>query len=82
MKAIITKYHGQGNVRGPRISASDMDGNRVSIPYPDHLPSDKAHNLAAITLCNKMNWHGTVYGGGIKSGNVYVFADEREKFAV
>ncbi len=26
MKAIITKYHGPGNVRGSRISASTMDG--------------------------------------------------------
>lgn len=58
MKAIVTKYHGPTNTRGSRITASDEDGNRVSIPYPYELSGEDVHRKAAEALCEKMNWGG------------------------
>ena len=69
MKAIMTKYHGPTNTRGSRVSASDSDGNRVSIPYQSEGSS---HDAAAIKLCRKMNWKCKLVSGGTKNGNVYV----------
>lgn len=75
MKAILTKYHGPTNTRGSRISASDGDGNRVTVPY------DRAarypHDAAALALCAKLGWGGTLIRGSVAGGNVYVF-DPRE----
>lgn len=80
MKAISTTYHGPGNVKGARISASDGDGNRVSINYPDEATRDDAHWLAAEALCRKMGWsgtlaEGTVMLGGRETGCVFVWLD-------
>lgn len=74
MKAIQTKYHGPTNTRGSRISASDEDGNRVSIPYPHEMTGMDCHAKAAISLCNKMGWTGTLHGGALKNRFVFVFA--------
>lgn len=71
MKAILTKYHGPTNTRGARISATDGDGNRVTVPY-DHAARDP-HDAAALALCRKMGWLGTLAKGGTKTGNVYVW---------
>jgi hypothetical protein len=80
MKAIKTVYHGPGNVRGSRISASDEDGNRITIPYPDHAGMGmEAHAVAAKALCEKMGWDGKWYGGGLK--NCYVFVCDGYKGA-
>jgi hypothetical protein len=75
MKAISTKYHGPTDTRGARISAWDLDGNRVSIPYPHHLSGEDVHRLAAEALKTKMHWSGTLVGGATKSGYVFVFVD-------
>lgn len=75
MKAITTKYHGPTNTRGSRISASDSDGNRASIPYPRELSGDDCHALAAAALCKKMGWTGKLISGGTSRGVVFVFAD-------
>ena len=74
MKAITTKYHGATDRRGSRISASDCDANRVSIPFPHELSHDDAHRKAAQALCDKMGWKGSMIQGGIKNGEVFVFA--------
>jgi hypothetical protein len=74
-QAIVTKYHGPTNTRGARISASTASGIRVSIPYPHELNTDDAHRAAADALCAKLGWTGTLIEGGMKQGNVYVFAD-------
>ncbi len=73
MKAIITKYHGPGNIMGARITAKDEDGNKVSISYPYELSGEAVHRLAAETLRSKMNWTGELVGGSIKGGYVFVF---------
>jgi hypothetical protein len=73
MKAIITKYHGATNTRGSRISASDEDGNRVSIPYPHELSGEDVHIAAANALCDKMKWDGKRVTGALKAAYVHVF---------
>ena len=73
MKAITTTYHGPTNTRGARISATDMDGHRVSIPYPYEASGEACHRLAADALCEKMGWRGPLAGGAIKRGYVFVF---------
>lgn len=81
MKAIRTKYHGPGNVKGARISATDDDGNRVIVSY-DHA-SREPHDEAALALCKKMGWTGTLTRGAVRGGNVYVFSgDARDTIEV
>ena len=75
MKAIVTKYHGPTNNRGSRITASDGDGNRVTISYPYELSNENVHRAAAEALCKKMNWTGRLVAGGLKRGYVFVFAE-------
>ena len=75
MKAITTKYHGATNTKCSRISASDEDGNRVSISYPYGLSGETVHRQAADALCKKMNWTGKLVGGSVKSGYVFVFVE-------
>ena len=74
MKAIKTVYRGPTNSRGSRIIASDEDGNRVTIPYPHELSGMDVHAKAAVELCRKMKWTGTLHGGGLKDCYVFVFA--------
>ncbi len=81
-KAIETKYHGPGNVRGSRIIASDMDKNRVIASYDYALSAEENHKAAAYALCSKMNWGGSLIGGATSRGYVWVFADYERKQAV
>lgn len=74
MKAIKTTYKGPTNTRGSRITASDEDGNRISICYPRELSGMDAHAKAAVALCSKMQWDGVLHGGGLKDCYVFVFA--------
>lgn len=75
MKAITTKFHGSTNSRGSRFSATDSDGNRVSISADYALEHDARHRKAAEALCTKMGWKGaeSLIGGGTKDGMVFVF---------
>lgn len=73
MKAIVTKYHGPTNCKGSRITASDEDGNRCTISYPYELSGEEVHRKAAQALCDKMKWSGTLVGGSLKNGYVFVF---------
>lgn len=72
MKAIRTRYVGPTNTRGSRITATDADGNRVSISYPHQLNSDQAHELAAYTLMRKMRWECELVGGGFNNDEFWV----------
>jgi hypothetical protein len=76
MKAIVTKYHGPGNVRGARFSASDEDGNKVWVSYDYSANADANHEAAARKLCEKMGWGGRLIGGGLGSRMVWVFDPE------
>lgn len=73
MKAIVTKYHGPTTTRGSRISASDIDGNRVSIPYPYELSGEDCHRKAAEALREKMGWKGELVGGAVHNGYAFCF---------
>ena len=73
MKAITTKYIGPTDHKGSRISASDSDGNRVIVPYRSEWDSEDNHGHAALSLCRKMGWAGTLVCGHIKGGMVFVF---------
>jgi len=81
MKAIRTKYLGPTNYRGARISASDEDGNRITIPYPHELSGEAVHRKAADALCTKMHWCGRLIGGSLKNGYVFVF-DPDKRFTI
>ena len=74
MKAILTKYHGPTNYKGSRYSATDGD-TRVILSADDSLSSDANHDRAALALCTKLQWDGELVRGGLKNGNVYVFAE-------
>jgi hypothetical protein len=79
MKAITTKYIGTTATKPSRISAYDIDGNRVVINYPVMDRKFSKHSeilyyeIAAKALCNKMGWSGELIGGAIKDGYVFVF---------
>ena len=73
MKAITTKYYGPTNTRGSRIVATDSDGNKATVGYDHALNSEGNHKEAAIALCDKMSWSGTLHGGHTKAGMVFVF---------
>lgn len=81
MKAIQTTYHGPTDTRGSRISASDTDGNRISIPYPHEYSGAECHAQAALALCRKMGWGGTLIAGGLKDHYVFVF-EASDRFEV
>ena len=82
MKVITTRYHGPTNTRGSRIAATDEDGNRVILTYNDALNSEPNHAAAARKLCEKMDWRGTLTGGHIKHGMVWVWRDDQYTMTV
>lgn len=75
MKAIITKFIPCTNTKGSRIKASTgKGGHSVMIPYPHELNSEDAHEEAAASLCDKMNWSGGLISGTFETGEmVFVF---------
>ena len=82
MKAITTKYHGPTDTRGARISATDNDGNRVTVPYEHALSGEAVHRVAAVALCKKMRWRGVLVAGATGAGYVYVWNDRGSSFRV
>ena len=73
MKAITTRFLGPTATKGARITASDEDGNRVTIPYQNSPDTVDMHRHAAMVLCEKMGWGTAIIGGSIKNGYVWVF---------
>lgn len=80
MKAITTKFFGPTNSHGARIKASTEDQS-VTISYDYSLSPEKLHAKAAVALCKKMGWTGTLISGGVKGGYVFVFANS-DKFKI
>ena len=80
MKAIHTRYFGPTDFKGSRIKASDGDHNSITISYASE--SSNPHRDAAVALCNKLGWHGTLCEGSDARGNVYVFVYEQDTFKV
>ena len=74
MKAITAKFISATNTRPSRIAASDLDGNRVIIPFDhDRETHEGPYRKAANALCVKMSWPGELVGGAVKDGYVFVF---------
>jgi ribosomal protein S27E len=74
MKAILVKYLPATNTRGARLKATDCDHNTLTISYPSD--STHAHSCAALALCRKMGWKGTLVEGGLGDGSsVFTFLD-------
>ena len=74
MQAISTKYLGATDYRGSRIKAT-CEGGSVTVPYPyEARMGAEAHAVAALALCEKMGWAGTLIAGGTQTGYVFVFA--------
>ena len=80
MKAITTKFHGPTNHRGARYSASDSDGNKVSIAYDYDARRGGGNIVAAIALVEKMKWNPVILAHGwAKAGDVFVMIPVSEK---
>ena len=73
MKAIITQYHGPSNTKGSRVTASDSDGNRISVEVENHKCVHDAHVEAVLKLCRKMDWNGCLVEGSLGKSNVWVW---------
>jgi hypothetical protein len=75
MKAIVTTYHGPTNHRPARLHARDLDNNRAAVGYDHGFAGSQGqqHGEAARALCEKMGWTGTLHGGAIRGGYVWVF---------
>jgi hypothetical protein len=70
MKAIETKYIPATNFRGSRIKAYTECGNSITVSY-SHEGNE--HPKAALALCKKMGWKGTLVSGGKADGRGEVF---------
>ena len=80
-KAILTKVIPCTNTKPTRVKAYTEGGNSIIVSWSecdehgDGTTNGKAHLYAAYKLCKKMNWPGTLLGGGTPEGYVFVFAD-------
>ncbi len=76
MQSITTKYLPATDTKGSRIKATASGGGgSVTIPYRSQHSTEHNHCLAVRTLCQELDWHGTLaYDHGQKgSGMVFVF---------
>lgn len=74
MQAIVTKYHGPTDHRGSRVTARAQAG-RVTVHWDHALDSQANHDAAALALCRKFDWRGTLAEGALPdgTGNAYVW---------
>ena len=59
------------------MTANDGDGNRISITREGPENLEESHKKAAIALCKKMGWTGTLQGGYTKDGMAWNFTKSR-----
>ena len=75
-QAIMTRYHGPGNVRGSRVSATAAAG-KVTIRWDHALNPAGNHGEAAMALAMKYGWTGRYVAGGFWNGDMaWVCADD------
>jgi hypothetical protein len=77
-QAIVTKYFGATNHRGPRIKATASSGLSVTVPWDYDFNVEDNHVFAARKLAEKLSWtDGTDFddwvGGSLKLGYVFVY---------
>lgn len=73
MQAITTKYLPATNYRGSRVKATAQAGS-VTISFDLGLRDEDCHKEAALALCRKFGWEGSLIMGTTHNGdNVWVF---------
>lgn len=79
MPAIITKYHGPGNVRGSRVTAQSADKNpntrkyeRLTLEYDQALSSLMAHAKVAEKLATRIGWFGVWVMSSTEDGYIFL----------
>ncbi len=73
--AIETKYLGPTNTRSARVKAIAQTGNQITLTWDSSLTAYQNHAAAAMALCEKLDWEGSLVSGGTKTGEVFVFVD-------
>jgi len=81
MKAIMTKVLAPTDTKGKRVTASDGDGNRVTIGWR-YDKGEMNYLLAAQALCEILGGHGTLHGGNFAGGMVWVWDDPKLTYRV
>jgi len=82
MKTVETTYHGPTDCRGSRIIATDCGDHRIVCGYNFAINMEPNHAAAAIALCKKLGWAGTLQGGHTKHGMVWAFIDKGNQIKV
>ena len=76
MRAIVTKYIGPSNVKGPRVKAIEIYGKYVMSSWRDEWDTDRNHREACRDLCQRLGWKGHMVTGYIKGACVHTFVVE------
>lgn len=74
MQTIITKVLPVTNTKPTRIKATSTSGLSVTVSRYSFDSMEDAHEAAVRALMGKLNWTGTMVGGNMKEGMVWVFA--------
>lgn len=75
MQAITVKFYGPTNATGSKYVARSASGVSASVQSDDALSADANRDAAALALCKKLGWSGSMVSGGLnsKGDTVYVF---------
>lgn len=66
-QAVQTKYLPVTNTKPARVKAFAAAGS-VTVSWDDGLNVDGNHTRAAKALCEKFEWSGLYFGGGLPEG--------------
>lgn len=80
MTTILTHFVPATNYKPARIVADAGMKRRVTVNF-DH-GSSNPHKDAAIALCQKFNWTGSLVEGGMERGSAFVFVDAEATFVI
>lgn len=80
MTTIITRFVGATNYKGSRIIADAGLKRRITVSF-DHASSNP-HRDAAIALCQKFGWTGSLVEGGMERGSAFVFVSDSDTFVI
>lgn len=71
---ISTKYHGPGNTRGSRFSATDSEGKRAFTLYDHSIGLRENHRRAADSMAERRGGDLTLAAWGeTKEGYVFLY---------
>ena len=79
MQTIQTKFLGATRTKGERIKATTTSGISKTISYDYGLSTEGAHRKAVQALLSVdalKYWTGTLVGGHLNDGMIWVFEDE------